>query len=126
VPRVTVLHPMPWANYLAMSASRTMDIGLVPLFDSPFNAARSHCKLLDITRQQAVGIYSEQVAYSEEITNHDAGIVVDNRMESWLQALALLLEEDRSLILANAQNLINNHLPNPTLHAICNPAVNDG
>ncbi|MCF1432161.1 MAG: hypothetical protein LPH20_15340, partial [Shewanella sp.] len=37
IPRVTVLHPMSWPNYQAHIGSRPMDIGLAPLFDSPFN-----------------------------------------------------------------------------------------
>lgn len=125
VPRINVLHPMSWQNYLAMTSSRSMDIGLVPLFDSPFNLARSHCKLLDITRQNAVGIYSELVAYSDEIRQMNAGIVVDNKMELWLEALAVLLQKDRDAMLGNAQNLIKNIIPNTAIQALCKPDLSN-
>jgi hypothetical protein len=119
VPRINILHPMQWQNYLAMTSSRSMDIGLVPLFDSPFNLARSHCKLLDITRQNAVGIYSELVAYSNEIGQMNAGIVVANKMELWLEALAVLLQKDRDVMLGNAQHLIKHIIPNTAIQTLC-------
>lgn len=40
LPRVSVLHPMSWENYLAYTKSQQADIGLAPLLMSKFNAAR--------------------------------------------------------------------------------------
>ncbi|MFQ1947710.1 hypothetical protein ACK35A_20000 [Aeromonas veronii] len=107
VPRVTVLHPMSWANYQAHIASRKMDIGLAPLFCSPFNAARSHCKLLDIQRQGAIGIYSTGFPYSTEIKGMAAGIIAGDSLDSWLDAFERALHSDRKIIHANSVGVIN-------------------
>lgn len=108
VPRVTVLHPMSWDNYQAHIASRKMDIGLAPLFCSPFNAARSHCKLLDIQRQGAIGIYSAGFPYSDKIKGMAAGIIAGDSLDSWLDAFERALHSDRKLIHANSVGVINN------------------
>ncbi|MBV7316269.1 hypothetical protein [Shewanella sp. NIFS-20-20] len=107
LPRVSILHPMSWPNYLALIQSRTMDIGLVPLFDSPFNRARSHCKLLDIARQGAIGIYSSRVSHSELIASNNAGLVVGDSVEEWLHAIDVAINADRRVIHQHSLNLIN-------------------
>jgi hypothetical protein len=40
LPRVAILHPMRWENYLAFTASQPADVGLAPLLPGAFNAAR--------------------------------------------------------------------------------------
>jgi hypothetical protein len=107
IQRVTVLHPMSWSNYQAHIASRKMDIGLAPLFFSPFNAARSHCKLLDIQRQGAIGIYSVGFPYANEIERMAAGIVSDDSLDSWLAAFEYALCSNRKLIHANSVDMVN-------------------
>ena len=107
MPRVVVLHPMRWENYQAMLATRSMDIGLAPLFDSPFNQARSHCKLLDIQRQAAIGIYSARFSSAEEIKSSNAGFIADDSLESWLSAFDAALNVDRLTVLENSTKLIS-------------------
>ena len=105
IPRVTVLHPMSWSNYQAHIGTRTMDIGLAPLFDSQFNNARSHCKLLDIQRQGAVGIFSARFPYSAMIKAHHAGWVADDTMADWLRAFDTAMASDRQAVFARSLGL---------------------
>ena len=107
IPRVNILHPMPWADYLVMTSERSMDIGLAPLMETPFNLARSHTKFLDITRQGAVGIYSELFSNAELIRKQGAGLVVRAELSDWIDAIEALLEEDRSAMLAQARALLH-------------------
>lgn len=90
IARVQILHPMQWQDYLSLTGSRTMDIGLAPLLDNPFNKARSHTKFLDICRQGAVGIYSSSFPLSTEIKGFNAGLVLPNNPDSWVVGIEQL------------------------------------
>ena len=59
IPRVQVVHPMGWEAYQHFIQQPGRHIGLAPLVDSVFNAARSYTKVFDITQAGAVGVYSE-------------------------------------------------------------------
>ena len=106
IPRVSILHPMSWQNYQAHIASREMDIGLVPLFDSPFNRARSHTKLFDIERQGAIGIYANRFSAAIEIDAYQAGFLADDSLESWLAAFDRALNSDRAAVYENSTRLV--------------------
>lgn len=105
IPRISILHPMQWPDYLAMTSSRNMDIGLAPLMDSPFNLSRSHTKFLDITRQSAVGIYSERFCHAQEIMNSGAGLVLPDDPQVWSEEIGSLIKQDRSTMLDKAYQL---------------------
>ncbi|WP_422450570.1 MULTISPECIES: hypothetical protein [unclassified Endozoicomonas] len=94
IPRVTVLHPLKWPDYLALTSSRTMDIGLAPLADTPFNLARSHTKFLDICRQKAVGIYSRRFSCSDDIEHAGAGLVLGDSVDEWVAGIEFLIGSD--------------------------------
>ncbi len=106
IPRVQVLHPMPWPDYLAMTSSRTMDIGLAPLMDTRFNQSRSHTKLLDICRQNAVGIYSPRFSFAELIQENNAGLIAENTVDSWVIAIEQLIGMEKQDMLSSANRLI--------------------
>ncbi|WP_257288553.1 hypothetical protein [Endozoicomonas sp. SESOKO2] len=106
IPRVQVIHPMPWPDYLTMTASRTMDIGLAPLMNTSFNHSRSHTKLIDICRQKAVGVYSDRFPLSKKIEESNAGLVVDDRVDSWVEAIEYLMQLDKQDMLNNANQLV--------------------
>ncbi|MCH1930195.1 hypothetical protein L9G16_08385 [Shewanella sp. A25] len=106
IARVSIIHPLNWQNYQSMIHSRDMDIGLAPLFDSPFNRARSHTKLLDIQRQGAIGIYSARFPFAEQIKNFKAGIICEDGLENWLEAFATALERDKEITIANTAQLL--------------------
>jgi hypothetical protein len=93
IPRVRVVHPMPWPDYLAYAATIRYQVGLAPCFDTDFNRARSHSKLFDITRMGAAGIYSSCAAYAEKIIDGQTGLLCENTEKKWVDAIVMLLNE---------------------------------
>ncbi|MGL5602843.1 MAG: glycosyltransferase family 1 protein [Silvania sp.] len=103
LPRVTVLHPMSWQNYLDYTRHHRVDIGLAPLLDSAFNLARGPVKFYDFVRMGAVGIYSNCAPYSEFIEQNSNGVLLSNDPQKWIDALSLLVNSDK-----RRQQLANN------------------
>ncbi|MBU0689910.1 MAG: glycosyltransferase family 1 protein [Gammaproteobacteria bacterium] len=110
LPRVSVLHPMGWQNYLAYTASHRCDIALAPLLPGAFNAARGPTKFYDYTRMEAAGLYSDVTPYRGFVREGVDGLLLDNDPERWIEAiLALTLDAEKRAALAVAarQRLLN-------------------
>ncbi|MGY3885419.1 glycosyltransferase family 1 protein [Aeromonas aquatica] len=105
-PRVTVLHPMSWDNYLAYTQTQRIDIGLAPLLESAFNAGRGPVKFYDFVRMGAVGIYSNRAPYKDLVTQNVNGILLENDNASWVNAIKTLAysHEKRTQLAQNAKN----------------------
>jgi len=110
IPRVRILHPMPWKDYLAHAGLVQYQLGLAPCFDTAFNKARSHSKIFDITRLGAAGIYSDVIPYSDKIIQNQTGILCANDAEHWVEALTLLLKDQelRTSIYSEARDWCEN------------------
>lgn len=93
IPRVRVVHPMPWRDYLAYAGTVKYQVGLAPCFDTAFNRARSHSKLFDITRLGAAGIYSNVTPYAEKVIHGQTGYLCPNEPEEWVAAITRLLSD---------------------------------
>ena len=91
IPRVRSLHPMPWKEYLEYTTAFPQQVGLAPMLDTPFNLARSHVKLFDITRTGAAGIYSFVGPYKEQIVHDGTGLLLPNDHSAWIEAVTRLL-----------------------------------
>ncbi|MBR9984910.1 MAG: glycosyltransferase [Desulfosarcina sp.] len=96
IPRVRMVHPMPWKDYLAYAGTVRYQIGLAPCFDTDFNRARSHSKVFDIARLGAAGIYSNVTPYAEKVLHGETGLLCKNVPDEWVKAILLLLN-DRNL-----------------------------
>jgi glycosyltransferase involved in cell wall biosynthesis len=94
IPRVRVVHPMSWPDYLAYAGSVRYQVGLAPCFDTPFNRARSHSKMFDITRLGAAGIYSNVGPYAEKIIADRTGLLCENEQDAWSAAIITLLRDE--------------------------------
>jgi hypothetical protein len=93
IPRVNVMPPLPWADYLRHCASADIAVGLAPMLDGRFNAARSYSKAFDIARCGAVGVFSDSEPYAD--LNAGAGAtVLQNTPDAWVQAIIKLLQDD--------------------------------
>jgi len=97
IPRVSVLHPMSWENYLAYTYSHKTDMGLAPLLDSKFNLGRSPTKYFDYARMGAVGIYSDNLIYKRIIVNNKNGILLKNEPEVWIKKIVELATDIKKL-----------------------------
>ena len=94
IPRVRVVHPMPWRDYLAYAGTVTYQVGLAPCFDTEFNRARSHSKVFDITRLGAAGIYSNVTPYREKVIHGQTGYLCANEPGKWVAVLKRLLNDE--------------------------------
>jgi len=90
VARVSVLHPLTWANYLVHTAAVSYDVGLAPLLPGVFNAGRGPTKFFDFARMGAVGVYSDVEPYRGFIRNGADGLLVENKPDVWVRALEML------------------------------------
>lgn len=93
LPRVSILHPMSWKNYLAYTSSIKTNIGLAPLLDDPFNAARGPTKFFDFARMGAVGIYTDTSPYREFVRHGVDGILLPNDPKVWVMEITRLLSD---------------------------------
>ncbi len=105
LPRVTVVHPMPWPAYRPFATLAGRHVGLAPQLDSPFNAARSHTKFFDITRSGAVGVYAPGSACAGVVEHGVDGLVVPMDPAAWVEAISRLAFDDglRADMLENAR-----------------------
>lgn len=93
VPRVTVLQPRPWPEYVAHCYRSELAIGLAPILPGRFNAMRSHVKAFDIARCGAVGVFSNRPPYATAIEADTAVLLPDDR-DAWAAQVIALLQDD--------------------------------
>ena len=94
LPRVTVLHPMRWENYLAYTATHPAAIGLAPLLPGAFNAARGAVKFYDYARMHAVGLYTDVEPYRGFVRDGVDGVLLPNDPQRWIDMLVALSQPD--------------------------------
>lgn len=87
LPRVSVLQPMTWPNYLSFTASQRRDLGLAPLLPTLFNEARGATKFFDYTRMGAVGLYSDRPPFRGFIEHGVDGLLIPNDPARWAEAI---------------------------------------
>ncbi len=92
IPRVEVLPPRSWPDYLAYARSQPLAVGVAPLLPGPFNAARSHTKAFDILRTGAVGVFSAREPYTSAMQDSGA-ILLGDDPALWADAIVRLLND---------------------------------
>ena len=90
LPRVNVLHPMSWPNYLDYTAGVRREIALAPLRPSRFNAGRGPTKFFDFARMGAVGLYSDVPPYRGFVRDGVDGLLLPDDPAAWVQAIVAL------------------------------------
>lgn len=96
---VTFLEPAGGAHYERFvdwyRAKVRWDIGLAPLSTRSFNQYKSDIKYLDYGVLGIPGIFSNVGPYADSVSSGVNGMVVENDVEAWYQAMeALVLNED--------------------------------
>ncbi|MFC3459223.1 hypothetical protein [Massilia haematophila] len=92
-PRVSVLHPMNWANYLEYTRVIYRDIGLAPLLSEEFNKGRGPTKFFDYVRMGAVGLYTNVAPYRGFVRHGIDGLLLPNEPGAWKEAISMLAED---------------------------------
>ena len=97
-------YPLNWETFYLDTVVGKVDIVLNPIFNSNFNNFRSPTKFFDITRLEAVGIYSNLKPFSEFIHDNHDGILLDNNVDDWTEKISYLLDNSdaRERLLVNA------------------------
>lgn len=111
--------PLNWADYRKILRTRQFHIGLAPALQTPFNAARSHNKILEFSCFGAAPVYGQGTSFRYMAAANGAAIISDDFDGDWL-ALLNAFYQDRSTIrkIANANKQLAIKLGNPhTLHA---------
>ena len=104
IPKVNVLPPLSWREYVAHCENSNIAVGLAPLLPGYFNAARAHVKIFDIVHAGAVGIFSRRAPYFPNLAA--AGVVfVDDDPRAWSEQIAALLLDDRQRLERFARSL---------------------
>lgn len=104
---VRVVSPMSWADYFEYTRRCNYHVGLAPILDTQENNSRSYTKVFDITRCNAVGIYTNSDVY-EIVKKNNIGILVDNIKKNWKDTI-ILLHNDRKF-LAEIQKKAGNYI----------------
>ena len=90
IPRVTVLYPMDWPNYLDYTGGVRRQIGLAPLLAGRFNAGRGPVKFFDFARLGAVGVYSDVEPYRSLVRHGVDGLLLPDDPAAWVRTVAEL------------------------------------
>lgn len=94
LPGVQVVHPMSWPAYKAFIQRPGRTVGLAPLLDSSFNAARAPTKYFDITAAGAVGLYADTQVYRRLVEHGRNGMLLPMDSQSaWASTILELLAE---------------------------------
>jgi len=106
IPRVAIVHPMSWPNYLSYTSVQRRDLALAPLRPSAFNAGRGPLKFFDYARMGAVGLYSDRPPYRGFIREGVDGLLLAHDHEVWTDAvLQLAQDSERRRRMASAVQL---------------------
>jgi hypothetical protein len=73
----------------------TIDVGVVPLWTSVFNEAKSWLKGLEFAALGIPFVASETTEYRALAEEHDLGVTVPNRRKNWTRELKRLMAVDR-------------------------------
>jgi len=93
IPRVTVLPPMSWIDYVAHCYASNLAVGLAPMLPGRFNQVRSYAKAFDIARSGAVGIFSICESYAP-LQECAGAILLENDQNIWVNEVLSLLQDD--------------------------------
>ena len=104
VPRMKITYPLDWETFFLDTSINKADIVVNPIFKSNFNNYRSPTKFFDITRLEAVGIYSNERPFAQFVNNNHDGILLDNNIDDWIQKIYFLLDNsiEREKLYINA------------------------
>ena len=95
IPRMKITYPLDWETFFLDTSISKADIVVNPIFKSNFNNYRSPTKFYDITRLEAVGIYSNEKPFAQFVNNNHDGILLDNNIDDWIAKIFFLLDNSR-------------------------------
>lgn len=85
-----------YCSFIRDFASRGIDIGIAPLYNTAANRSKTNNKYREYGACGVAGIYSDMSVYSSCICNGENGLLCANDTDAWEAALCRLIE-DKSL-----------------------------
>lgn len=76
---------------IRMLSERQWDIGIAPLSENALNLAKLPTKYRDYGATNVAGIYSDVKCYRDVVTNGKTGLLVDDSIAGWVDALDRLI-----------------------------------
>ena len=98
-------------DYLTFASKLNWDIGLAPQVDDEFANCKFYNKLVEYTHIGCAGIYSKVELYTQVIQDGITGLLVENQIEAWRDAMLRLLKDPelRFKIASNAYEFVQSH-----------------
>src|SRR5262249_47890225 len=84
---------LPYEESLELLRSRGWDIGLAPLANTPFNAAKQATKFRDYAWAGAAIVCSKVPTYERSLLHGIHCLLVDNTATAWEEAIASLIDD---------------------------------
>jgi glycosyltransferase involved in cell wall biosynthesis len=96
-----------YQKFLSKFSTYGLDIGLAPMSNNPFCQAKTDNKFREYGACNIAGIYSQVDLYNE-IVNGETGLLVENQVPSWVNAISLLIEnqDQRDKIIDQANQFV--------------------
>ena len=98
-------------KYLAFATNLAWGIGLAPQIDDEFTTFKFYNKLLECSYIGCAGIYSKLEPYTSVVEDGITGLLVENEVAAWKEAMLRLLSDSklRFALAANAREYVQNH-----------------
>lgn len=80
-------------KYVSTVMSRQWDAALAPLTDTNFENCKTNLKYLEYAAFGIPGVYSNVPLFASSVKHGRTGLLADNRVDDWLQALDQLLSD---------------------------------
>ena len=103
---------MSFDSFLEFISEQHFDIGLAPLDDNGFSKFKYINKFVEYTRAGVAGVYSDCELYKEVIQNGVNGLLCENTVEGWINALGSLIEDSgfKVRVAKGAQDYVRDHM----------------
>ena len=82
-----------YAAFLSFKMSRNWSVGLAPLMDSGFNAAKTNNKFREYGGCRIPAVYSRTSPYVECVSQEESGLLVENTVDAWVSAIKRLVDD---------------------------------
>lgn len=96
---------LPYDEYNRFMKANEFDIGLAPLFDTPFSNKKYFNKFFEYSKNGITGIYSNHLPYTFIIKDKKNGLLVENTVEDWYRVICYAIDniENMKEIVRTAQ-----------------------
>lgn len=81
-----------YREYISFFNSCHFDIGLAPGLDDRFHNSKTNNKFREYGAMRVCGVYSNTQIYRDCVIDHENGLLVDNTIDGWYQAMKELVE----------------------------------